>query len=341
MGNNTYLYTRGNGEDAVIENNTGVGKISKLRFAPDISPAEVAMQRTSEGGDSLALTLKDSNGLATGDRVLLVNYFSGTTNTTSIETIEFANGVTWTLATVQEKFNLPTEGDNVIVGLDYSDTLYGLGGHDTLSGKGGNDVLYGGNGNDVLYGDAGNDRLYGGVGDDILSGGPGDDALYGGPNVGAQYSYPSGNDTYLYGRGDGADTIFENNTTPGKISKLKFAADISSAQIKVQRTSEGGDSLALTLKDSNGFVTGDSVLLANYFRGTTNATRIDSIEVADATWALADIQAMLNRPTEGNDTLDGLDYAETLAPWRDWVAMTSSTAKEVMTYCGAVPVMTI
>ena len=54
---------------------------------------------------------------------------------------------------------LPTEGDDVIMGTDLDDTIDGLGGDDVICGSGGNDTLFGGDGSD---------RLVGGPGEDVL-----------------------------------------------------------------------------------------------------------------------------------------------------------------------------
>ena len=48
-----------------------------------------------------------------------------------------------------------------------------------------------------LYGNAGNDTLDGGAGNDLLNGG-------------------AGNDTYIFDRGYGQDTVYDNDSTPGK-----------------------------------------------------------------------------------------------------------------------------
>ncbi len=106
--------------------------------------------------------------------------------------------------------------DNVIIGTDWSDTLYGGFGNDTIyatdefvshggdsiNGNAGNDVIYGQGTpgdtehfNDFLYGDAGNDEIFGLFGNDTIDGGDGDDKLWG----------QSENDT-IYG-GDGNDRI--------------------------------------------------------------------------------------------------------------------------------------
>jgi streptogramin lyase len=96
--------------------------------------------------------------------------------------------------------DVPTAGDDVILGRPTGETINALGGHDRICSGGGNDTInggpgddrgYGGPGNDKLNGstgvdrlngDAGNDTLNGAAGNDVLSGGAGRDRLNGGPN---------------------------------------------------------------------------------------------------------------------------------------------------------------
>jgi Ca2+-binding RTX toxin-like protein len=65
------------------------------------------------------------------------------------------------------------EGDDVLDGMQFADTLLGGPGKDTLHGNGGDDVLRGGDGNDWLEPDTYPDV----VGDDVVDGGPGYDAV--------------------------------------------------------------------------------------------------------------------------------------------------------------------
>ena len=71
--------------------------------------------------------------------------------------------------------------------------ILGTAGDDALTG-GGDEVLYGQAGDDVLDGNQGSDELRGGTGADTLRGGGGDDL-------------------YVFNRGDGGDTIADNDTT--------------------------------------------------------------------------------------------------------------------------------
>ena len=72
---------------------------------------------------------------------------------------------------------VPTEGDDVILGTSSGNSINGLAGNDTICGGGGGDSLTGGAGNDLLDGEAGNDSLNPGIGDDTVIGGAGTDTV--------------------------------------------------------------------------------------------------------------------------------------------------------------------
>ena len=117
---------------------------------------------------------------------------------------------------------MPTTGDDVILGtndadvingLAGDDTICGLGGDDVINGGGGADTIYGGSGDDVLggqgdvdtiYGQGGADRLNGGLGADVLWGGAGDDDLRG--QGGGDIMYGQGGVDQFFG-GSGDDEI--------------------------------------------------------------------------------------------------------------------------------------
>ena len=54
---------------------------------------------------------------------------------------------------------MPTEGDDVILGTDGADVIDGLGGADYICGEGGDDVILGGSGADVIFGGSGADEI--------------------------------------------------------------------------------------------------------------------------------------------------------------------------------------
>ncbi|RNL61024.1 hypothetical protein EFK50_16690 [Nocardioides marmoriginsengisoli] len=84
---------------------------------------------------------------------------------------------------------LPTEGDDVIMGTPGNDSINGLGGNDTICGADGNDAIDGGAGKDAIWGAAGKDYLVGGAGNDVLHGGDGDDVLFPGGTYSATLGY--------------------------------------------------------------------------------------------------------------------------------------------------------
>lgn len=83
----------------------------------------------------------------------IVGHYSGTG---AVETLQFSNGTTVNLRTL----NLPINGtaaNDVLNGTSGNDVLNGLAGNDTLNGNGGNDIFDGGAGVDAINGGAGND----------------------------------------------------------------------------------------------------------------------------------------------------------------------------------------
>jgi Ca2+-binding RTX toxin-like protein len=109
--------------------------------------------------------------------------------------------------------NVPSEGNDSLVGTAGNDTIDGLGGDDTIDGLAGNDALDGGDGNDQVFGRAGDDNIEGGIGNNTLDGGSGNDSIASGltPEFFGRQPYADrliggdGNDT-LDGAG-GGDTL--------------------------------------------------------------------------------------------------------------------------------------
>jgi Ca2+-binding RTX toxin-like protein len=121
---------------------------------------------------------------------------------------------------------IPTEGNDVLIGVDANDYINALGGDDKVYGGLGNDTLLGGNGNDMLYGESGNDILEDWSGNNIYDGGLGDDIL--------RSDYAEGLNTYIFGIGAGKDTIYTNyygnnydNTIESNKDKIKLGAGIT------------------------------------------------------------------------------------------------------------------
>jgi hypothetical protein len=179
-----------------------------------------------------------------------------------------------------------------------------------LLGASGNDYLTGGGGDDILFGGADNDALRGGVGNDVLDGGTGNDTLYGGS---ANGNDGLGNDIYLFGRGDGADTITDQDITVGNNDTIRFKAGVLPGDVTLCRPASGSDDLLLSI---NG--TTDSIRVYGWFASTSY--RVERVEFADGTvW---DTSVMLKAPiqgTAGNDNLAGNDELDDIIYGNDVV----------------------
>ena len=201
-------------------------------------------------------------------------------------------------------------GDDSLSGGTGNDVLWGdggfanqwQGGADLLFGDEGDDRLYGGLGGDLLYGGSGGDQLFGEDGDDTLSGGAGNDLLAGGTEN-SQYTgrgstnAANGNDVYLFDRGDGSDTIYDQDRT-ANTDVIRLGAGISSDQVVLVHS---GRDLLLTFTDAP-----DTLRVANWFSGA--AWRVERIEFADGTvWGVDDMmQRAAMEGTPFSDSLDGI-----------------------------------
>lgn len=88
--------------------------------------------------------------------------------------------------------DIPTAGDDVILGTAFDDVIDGLAGNDLICAGGGDDKvqggegkdrIFGGNGDDELFGGPDRDRMYGGAGNDKIVGNGGWDLLFGGADA--------------------------------------------------------------------------------------------------------------------------------------------------------------
>ncbi len=78
---------------------------------------------------------------------------------------------------------LTHEGDDMLTGSAYGDSLFAGAGSDIVYGGDGDDRIYGGDGDDTLHGGAGDDDIYGGNGNDRINGGTGQSRIDGGTGV--------------------------------------------------------------------------------------------------------------------------------------------------------------
>jgi Ca2+-binding RTX toxin-like protein len=306
IGNDTYLFGRGDGQDTVYELDGTAGNLDKIVFKAGVLPSDVQIVRN---GDSLVLKIA-----GTTDQITVANYFQNDAMAGwTVEEIRFTDdpATVWNVAGVKAMALIGTAGndnlqgyatDDSISGNDGNDTLYGRNGNDTTNGGNGDDQLFGEAGNDSLIGGAGNDNLQGGVGNDTFDGGAGNDVMSGDYHNTFQGWYSgTGNDTYTFGRGDGQDTIYELDGAAGNLDVVLFKSGVAPADVLVTRNSNN-----LVLKIAG---TTDQITVANYFTNdATSAWLIEQVKFADApgtVWDVATVKLLAITGTAGNDSMTG------------------------------------
>ncbi|MBX8489549.1 calcium-binding protein [Pseudomonas cichorii] len=299
-GADTYLFSRGWGQDSINNYDLSAGKTDAIEFAADILPADIIVIRSYA---DLILSLKD-----TTDKITISGYFSNDgISSYQLEVIRFADGTSWTLDQIKIIAVTATEGNDNFWGYATDDTLNGGSGADILRGEAGDDILlgetdsdtlYGGIGQDTLNGGAGSDYLYGEDGNDILDGGTGNDTLDGG----------RGSDTYRFAKGYGQDVI--NNGTYSETAADKIDAiqldGLNPADLRFSRSS---DDLVIQIK-----ATGDTLTVRSHFsQEGTSPYAIDQLKFADGSvWDGAQIKSVVTQASEGADTLTGYATADSL-----------------------------
>jgi Ca2+-binding RTX toxin-like protein len=194
------------------------------------------------------------------------------------------------------------EGNDVLLGGSGNDQLVGGLGHDALNAGSGHDLLEGGDGIDVLDGGSGDDQLNGSSGDDLLLAGSGSDQLTGGTGndllIGG-----SGNDRYLFSRGDGQDTMIEQDPFPSNQDSLQFGAAIDPLDLVLSRQA---DDLRIAL-----YGTSDQVTIQDWYSGTANQTEL--IQAGNGQQLLSNQVDQLIQAMAGFTSQTGLSWEEAVA----------------------------
>ena len=182
-------------------------------------------------------------------------------------------------------------GNDVLRGNQDNDTIHGGAGEDTLYGDNGNDVLRGNQDDDTIHGVAGRDTLYGGLGNDrlmgnqdndLLFGGAGDDSLYGG--LGSDRIFGNIDNDLLFG-GVGDDTLSGgkgNDVLVGNEGKDIFVMAVNEGTDKIFDFQLGEDRFALAEELSFTELTfsGNDILFGNETLATLNISA-ESLTLAD------------------------------------------------------------
>ena len=311
VGNDTYLFNLGDGQDTIYEYDTTAGNVDTLRFGEGITGANISVSRN---GFDLVLSI---NG--TTDQITIAGW--GYDEAYRIERVEFTNGTVWDSTHLQaQAAALPitwqwdihgdvgnntylfNAGDSTKTITDYDATI---GNVDTLrfgAGIASKDIVFSRSGNDLMMtvvgtadqvtiknwesGDANRiERVEfadGTVWDTTylqanasaiaITGTSGNDILYG----------DVGSNTYLFSLGGGQDKIYDFDTASGNIDTLRFGAGIASSNIAFSRA---GNDLVLSVNGTN-----DQVTIANW--GLGDANHIECVGFADGViWDLAYLQA--------------------------------------------------
>ena len=96
-------------------------------------------------------------------------------------------------------------------------------------------------------------------GDDYLEGGAGNDYLNGG----------AGNDTYVFSKGDGKDTIYDQDSNPDNKDRIQLGYDILNTVFK-----RDGSNLCIGFADST-----DTITINNWYSGSSY--QIEEIKSSD------------------------------------------------------------
>ena len=266
-GNDVYRFSKGDGQDKISDE----AGDDRILFAAGITEGNVVV-RLSSDFTTLVVTFTDS-----ADRITISNGLAD--DGRAIESFVFADGVTWSLAQIQERARAATPNNDFIRGSLRSEILTGGAGDDHVLSQGNGDTLVGGPGNDILTGAEGADILIGGTGDDRLLGG-------------------DGNDVYRWGRGEGNDTIFDT----GGIDRVELLRGITPDEIKV--TAVDALTLVLQIRD-----TGEQLTLSKVL--STSANVIENIDFADGTiWSAPELRNQSFIGSKATDTIVGTTNAD-------------------------------
>jgi Ca2+-binding RTX toxin-like protein len=243
LGDDTYLFGRGDGIDTIIESR---GSLDTLIFNRGISEDHLLVK---VAGDNLIIALKEENTAweALSDKVIITNWQD---SNNSINFIKLAND---TIISTEELITKQATPDN-----------------DTIIGSYDDDIIRGAKGNDILLGDL-------------------------------------GNDIYIFNRGDGVDTIEDNN---GENNELHFGPGIYENNLSIKAID---NMLIIALKEKNvAFeALSDKVIIKNWGANfDSDHNPIDTIKVNDAAISQQDIITKLT--TDKDDKILGTYFDDTL-----------------------------
>ncbi|TWB46390.1 Ca2+-binding RTX toxin-like protein [Rhizobium sp. ERR 922] len=202
-GDDTILYSAGDGFDVITDKSGNVAERDKLVLG-DLKPSDVELTRS---GNALIIKI-----LSSGEYLTDQSFFSNSSDASTaggwgIDLIQFANGVTWNRDAIKAAA--------LIRGSEFGNSL-------------------------PAYNTS--DRYDAGKGNDQISGG-------------------AGSDTYVWRKGDGSDTIIDNDNNVVSSDRLVLE-DVGPGDVRFTRS---GSNLLITIRS-----TGEVMTVASQFNGIDN-----------------------------------------------------------------------
>lgn len=136
LGNDTYVFGRGYGQDTVYDYDTTTGNVDTVQIAGGVSVNDLIV--TSNGND-LSLSIAGTN-----DRITLQNWRSN--NFCRVEQVRFIDGTVWSADFLLAQSMIGSAGNDMLIGDSNANVLNGMAGNDYLQGGLGNDTYVFGRG---------------------------------------------------------------------------------------------------------------------------------------------------------------------------------------------------
>ncbi len=153
-GNDTYVWTKGDGNDTIYDSNSGKTETDTLLLT-NVASTDVKLTRTNGSSDGKLEIV------STGAIITLTNQFYAAGATTygyGVERIQFSDGVVWTKTDISARMELRgTAANDTLTGNAHDENFIGLAGNDSIDGGYGNDRIEGGLGADAINGSFGMD----------------------------------------------------------------------------------------------------------------------------------------------------------------------------------------
>ena len=248
----------------------------------------------------ISATHADPHGSNSGASYVVFGKASGFGANLNLSALDGTNGFQlWGVAAGDESgFSVSTAGD--VNGDGFADLLIGAHRADPHgSSSGASYLVFGFNmgkvdfpgtsGDDTLTGSSDANILIGGLGNDTLNGGVGNDRLAGG----------LGNDIYQINRGDGQDTISDNDSTLVNSDKLLYGASINPLDLVLSRQV---NDLRIALHG-----TAESVTIDNWYANPTTA-QVETIQAGNGQTLLSTQVDQLIQAMAGFTQQTGLSW---------------------------------